>query len=76
MNVIFFGIMIYCCVSLNRPEAFLLAIGEIDDDRTVPRHLPRPFRCEPGFGITSVNYNSNVLLSCGDDPLPPHDGTS
>ena len=35
---------------------------EGDGDRNVPRYIRRPFRREPDFGVTSVNYDLEELL--------------
>jgi Domain of unknown function (DUF3883) len=49
--------------SLNKPEDFILAIVEfIGDDHRV-HYLHRPFRREPDFGVTSVNYSFAELLT-------------
>lgn len=48
---------------LNKPDAFILALVEVDGDETSVRYVRRPFRLEPDFGATSVNYNLRELLS-------------
>ena len=53
---------------LNKPEDFVLAIVEVDGDRNVPRYIRRPFGREPDFGVTSVNYDLEELLSRARDP--------
>ena len=54
---------------LNKPDHFMLAIVEVDDDavRNV-RYVRGPFQREPDFGVTSVNYNLSELLSRAEDP--------
>ena len=50
--------------SLNKPEDFILAIVEFGQDQTHRAHyLRQPFRREPDFGVTSVNYDFSELLS-------------
>lgn len=49
--------------ALNRPEQFILALVEVSDGRAhPPRYVRQPFDTEPGFGVTSVNYDINKLL--------------
>jgi hypothetical protein len=49
--------------SLNKPEDFILAIVEfIGGDHRV-HYIHRPFRREPDFGVTSVNYSFAELLT-------------
>jgi SNF2 family DNA or RNA helicase len=55
--------------SLNKPEDFILAIVEFqDDERHSSRYLRRPFQREPDFGVTSVNYDFVDLLSRAAPP--------
>jgi Protein NO VEIN, C-terminal len=50
--------------SLNKPEAFILALVEfLDGDKHRMRYPRRPFRREPDFGVTSINYDFSELLS-------------
>ncbi len=50
--------------SLNKPEEFILAIVEFLEDGAHRVHYVRnPFRREPDFGVTSVNYAFSELLS-------------
>lgn len=50
--------------SLNKPEDFILAIVEFTDTETHKVHyLREPFKREPDFGVTSVNYDFAELLS-------------
>jgi SNF2 family DNA or RNA helicase len=49
--------------ALNKPEDFLLAIVQVEDDRTSePQYLCCPFQREPDFGVTSVTYALSELL--------------
>ena len=55
--------------SLNKPEDFILAIVEFRDDESHRVHyLRRPFRREPDFGVTSVNYDFAELLTRAEAP--------
>jgi hypothetical protein len=55
--------------SLNKPEDFILALVSFhDDQRTTVKYLRNPFRREPDFGVTSVNYNFAELLARAEDP--------
>ena len=55
--------------SLNKPDAYILAIVEFleGDDHRV-HYLRRPFHREPDFGVTSVNYNFAELLARSEEP--------
>lgn len=49
--------------SLNKPDDFILAIVQFHDPATHSVHyLRKPFRREPDFGVTSVNYDFAELL--------------
>ena len=55
--------------SLNKPEDFILAMVEFmlgGNHRT--RYLREPFRSEPDFGVTSVNYDFAELLARSEEP--------
>ncbi|MDD8010854.1 MAG: helicase-related protein [Acidobacteriota bacterium] len=55
--------------SLNKPEDFILAMVEfLDGGRHRVRYLRRPFRREPDFGVTSVNYDFAELLERAEEP--------
>ncbi|MEA3273896.1 MAG: helicase-related protein [Pseudomonadota bacterium] len=54
--------------SLNKPEDYILAIVEFDGDRATPYYVREPFRREPDFGVTSVNYDFRDLT---DRAAPP-----
>ena len=55
--------------SFNKPDNFILAIVEIEDDTPKePRYIRQPFQREPDFGVTSVNYNLNKLLARAEPP--------
>ena len=55
--------------SLNKPDDYILAIVEFRDDRTHRVHYVRlPFRREPDFGVTSVNYDFAELMARAAEP--------
>jgi len=55
--------------SLNKPDDFILAIVEfLPDDTHRVHYLRRPFRREPDFGVTSVNYDFGDLLARAGTP--------
>lgn len=54
--------------ALNKPEDFILAIVEVDGETATPRYVRTPFRNEPDFGVTSVNYDLAKLLANSDNP--------
>ena len=55
--------------SLNKPEDFILGIVEFLDDGGHRVHYVRePFRREPDFGVTSVNYDFAELLARAEQP--------
>jgi superfamily II DNA or RNA helicase len=55
--------------SLNKPDDFILALVEFQDDgKHRVRYLRRPFQREPDFGVTSVNYNFADLFERGAEP--------
>ena len=55
--------------SLNKPEDFILGIVEFLDDGGHRVHYVRePFKREPDFGVTSVNYDFAELLARSEPP--------
>ena len=55
--------------SLNKPDDFILAIVEVlEGDAHRVHYLRNPFRREPDFGASSVNYNFADLLARGEEP--------
>ena len=55
--------------SLNKPEDFILAMVEfLPDGQHRTRYLREPFRSEPDFGVTSVNYDFTELLARSEEP--------
>lgn len=49
--------------ALNRPEEYILAIVEVDGEKTKTVYLKQPFRNAPDFTATSVNFNMPDLIS-------------
>ena len=47
---------------LNSPDEFILALVEVDRDKTRTRYLKNPFRLKPDYAATSVNYDIAELL--------------
>ncbi len=54
--------------AFNKPEEFILALVEVDGDVTTTKYVRQPFHREPDFGVTSVNYNLQDLLSRSGEP--------
>ena len=55
--------------SLNKPDDFILALVEfVDDQNHRVRYVRQPFKREPDFGVTSVNYDFAELLAKGTEP--------
>ena len=54
--------------SLNKPDDFILAIVGFDGDQHQVHYIRQPFRREPDFGVTSVNYNLAELVAKGALP--------
>jgi len=54
---------------LNKPEDFILAVVEVDGESTTPRYVRKPFKTEPDFAATSVNYNLRELLATATEAL-------
>jgi uncharacterized protein DUF3883 len=55
--------------SLNKPNEFILVLVEVlDGDGHRVRYLRCPFRREPDFGVTSVNYDFAELLARAGEP--------
>jgi SNF2 family DNA or RNA helicase len=54
--------------SLNKPDDYILGIVEfLDGDRHRVHYVRRPFRREPDFGVTSVNYDFGELLTRAEE---------
>ena len=55
--------------SLNKPDDFILAMVEfLDGDSHQVHYLRQPFRREPDFGVTSVNYDFAELRARAEAP--------
>ena len=55
--------------SLNKPEDFILGIvAFLEGDAHRVHYVHEPFRREPDFGVTSVNYDFAELLSRAEPP--------
>ncbi len=54
--------------AMNKPEDFILAIVTVDGDAAGPRYVRQPFRREPDFAVTSVNYDLPDLLARSTAP--------
>ncbi len=55
--------------SLNKPESFILAmVKRHKDGHFEVRYLRQPFRREPDFGVTSVNYDFDELWKRAESP--------
>lgn len=59
--------------SLNKPEDYYLAIVEfLSPEQHRVHYVQKPFKREPDFGVTSVNYNFKELLVSAFDPQEIH----
>ena len=55
--------------SLNKPDQFILAMVEfLPNDQHRVHYLREPFRRDPDFGVTSVNYSFAELISRAGPP--------
>jgi hypothetical protein len=55
--------------SLNKPDDYILAVVEFLEGGAHRVHdIRRPFRREPDFGVTSVNYSIAELLARAEEP--------
>ena len=54
--------------ALNKPEDYILAIVEFGGETNRVHYVRRPFRREPDFGVTSVNYGLAELLARAQPP--------
>ncbi|MBO9343289.1 MAG: DUF3883 domain-containing protein [Roseiflexus sp.] len=55
--------------ALNKPDDYILAMVEFRHDGSHHvRYLRQPFRREPDFGVTSVNYEFAELFRRGEEP--------
>lgn len=49
--------------ALNKPDDYILAIVEVDGEETHTIYFRRPFKYEPDFAATSVNYDITDLIN-------------
>ena len=54
--------------ALNKPDDFILAIGQVDGGQQKLAYIRRPFQQEPDFAVESINYNLQELLARGERP--------
>jgi hypothetical protein len=54
--------------SLNKPDDFILAVVEFDENHHQVHYLRQPFQREPDFGVTSVNYSFAELIARAGPP--------
>ncbi len=54
--------------ALNKPDDFILAIGQVDGDLQTLAYIRRPFQLEPDFAVESINYKLQELLARGEQP--------
>jgi hypothetical protein len=56
--------------ALNQSDKFLLAIVLVGEGDAVegPFYVSNPFDTEPGWGVSSVNYELNALLERATSP--------
>ncbi|MBU6303599.1 MAG: DEAD/DEAH box helicase [Verrucomicrobia bacterium] len=55
--------------SLNKPDSFILGIVEfLGEDQHRVHYVRNPFRREPDFGVTSINYDFSELIARATPP--------
>ena len=54
--------------ALNKPENFILALVEIEEEKAKVRYVWKPFQKDPDFGAASVNYTLKELLASAENP--------
>ncbi|MGO9275689.1 MAG: helicase-related protein [Terriglobia bacterium] len=54
--------------ALNKPDDFILAIGQVENGHQHLTYVHQPFRDEPEFAVESINYKLQELLSRGHSP--------
>jgi hypothetical protein len=54
--------------ALNKPDDFILAIGQADGAQQKLVYIRRPFQLEPEFAVESINYKLQELLARGELP--------
>lgn len=51
--------------ALNNPDGFILAIVEVDGQKTKTLYIQKPFDAKPDFSATSVNFEIAKLIQAG-----------
>jgi hypothetical protein len=54
--------------ALNKPDDFILAVGQVEDGHQRLVYIRQPFQQEPDFAVESINYNLQELLARGEQP--------
>jgi hypothetical protein len=54
--------------ALNKPDDFILAVGQVEGDQQELTYIRSPFQQEPDFAVESINYNLHDLLARGERP--------
>jgi SNF2 family DNA or RNA helicase len=54
--------------ALNKPDDFILAVGQVEDGQQKLVYIRQPFQQEPDFAVESINYNLADLLKRGEAP--------
>ena len=52
--------------ALNKPRDYILAIVEVDGDKTRTVYLRCPFSAKPDFAATGITYNINELIGSSE----------
>ena len=60
----------------NEPEQYILALVDVEEDKTHTTYLKHAFREIPEFDITSVNYDTGKLISRSEIALEREDFSS
>lgn len=51
--------------ALNQPDEYILALVEVDGDKTATTYLKQPFTKKPEWATNSINYNISDLCQVG-----------
>jgi superfamily II DNA or RNA helicase len=54
--------------ALNKPDDFILAVGQVENGEHKLVYVRQPFQNEPEFAVESINYKLQELLSRGQSP--------
>ena len=65
--------------ALNKPEDFILAVGQVEDGQHKLTYIREPFQQEPEFAVESINYKLHEFALQRDvsgmtPPSDPGDG--